>query len=363
MSKIDKQHIELLREYFLSQNENARQNIKNGLPDFFLKYLYIIEDGFKNKLTIENIASQINAPHLIPELQQLQTGYLLLEHDFEREIAFAIRETERTGFKKKFQSIDAEEEFQLQEPEIKSAVTQVERDAIKEKLKKLDSKEDVIKKTTSPVISIKPFIKYAAAAAIIGIVFWGGYLIINNNGEKQNTGFADYNGDDSKSKYLLNTEITPNLPAITDQVSEKKVLVPVSFGFAKKEQEIIFIVIQNVEKQIDTLKKIYSDQLQGRTGAGNGPVAKAIRQQIDSLSAIKGAYTYGLADKKIILRLGNGQKADEIISLDPSDKSKLFIKIGKSYFQLKPTKKALKLPIVTDKATIDELEKIIFQNS
>ncbi|MBS0647300.1 MAG: hypothetical protein JSR97_12040, partial [Verrucomicrobia bacterium] len=94
MSNLDKKHIEIFREYFLSRNEDIRRN-KNILPGILLKYLSIIEVGFSENSSIEIIASQIEATHLIPDLKQLQTDYFLsLEQIFEKEVAFAIRATE-----------------------------------------------------------------------------------------------------------------------------------------------------------------------------------------------------------------------------------------------------------------------------
>lgn len=382
MSKLEKKHIEIFREYFLSRNEDIRQKIRNILPGVLLKSLFFIEDGFSQKITVERIASQIEANHLIPELKQLQFYYYLaLDQMFEEELAFAIRAIERESFKKKFESIDSEEE--IQDSEIKEAISQVERESVKLKFEEIEEweqserfisaianhniSEQSAEKIAAPkvpppipVVSFNRIIRYAAAAVVVGIVFLGGYFIINNNKEKNNGGLAR----NENKKDSIKTEVTTNLSTITEHISELQLLVPETFGFAKEKPEFFAIVTLNIEKQIDTLKKIYSDQLQGRTGAaGNGPVTKIISQQMDSLLSINNTYTYDVTNKKIVVRLDNDQKIDKVISTDPSQKTNLFIKINKDYYQLKPTMQPLKLIPVKNNNTIEELEKIVFQNS
>lgn len=359
MNNLDKKNIEIFREYFLSSNEDVRGNIRNILPGVLLKYLSIIETGFLQKATVENIASQIDAPHLIPDLRQLQTDYnSLMEQVFEKEVAFAIRATERAAFKKKLEEIDLEEEFQIDESDIKSAITQVERESIKQKFENLEEGMAIKQKPAASLISFNRIARYAAAAVVVGIVFGGGYLILNNSKEQNNGGLAK----NENKKDSIKTEIAANVPTITEQVSEKEMLVLESFGFAKEEQQTFVIVTQNIEKQIDTLEKIYSDEIRGKNGGGAGPVARVISQQMDSLLSIRNTYTYDVLNKKIIVRLGNQQKVDKVISTDPSLKTNLFIKINKDYYQLKPTALPLKLIPIKNKDTIEELEKIIFQN-
>lgn len=360
MSNLDKKHIEIFREYFLSRNEDIRRNIKNILPGILLKYLSIIETGFSENASVENIASQIEANHLIPELKQLQSDYYsTLDQIFEEELAFAIRATERESLKKKFESIDSEEEFQLEDSDIKSAITQVERASIKQNFENIDAETQIEKTPAASVISFGRIIKYAAAAAVIGIVFLGGYLILNNTKEQKG---GDIVRNENK-KDSISTEIAANLPTITEQVSEKKLLVPESFGFAKNVPKYFIVVTQNIEKQIDTLKRVYSSEIQGKNGAGYGPIAIAISRQIDSLVTIRNTYTYDVANKKIIVALDNNQKVDDIISTDPSQNDKIFIKIGKDYYQLQATTMPLKLTPVNNRDTIEELEKVVFQNS
>lgn len=359
MNSLNKEHIEVFRKYFLSENEDVRQNIKNILPRVLLKYLSIIETGFLQKTNVENIASQIEATHLIPDLRQLQTDYYSsLNQKFEIEVAFAIRATERDAFKKKFSAIDQEEEFQIPETEIKAAIKEVVRASIKRNFEHIDKKEE--SGTSAPVFSINRFVKYAAAAAIIGFVFLGGYLLLSpaNRSGKTDVAKNEVKKDSAK------TELAANIPEMPQKQDEKTVLTSESFGFAKDHPRKLIVITQNIGAYIDTLRTFYYKELQGRNGtAGNDPVAKAISQKLDSLSGLINTYTYDVSNRKAIVKLSDKQVIDKVISIDPQQKSKLFIKIGKSYFQLNPTQIPLKLILVNDKATIEELEKIIFQNS
>ena len=215
MNNLDKRHIEIFREYFLSQNEDIRRSIRNILPGILVKYLSIIETGFSKNVSVEIIASQIEANHLIPELQQLQSDYYSsLDRIFEEELDFAIRTTERESLKKKFELIDSEEEFQLDESDIKSAITQVERESLRNKLAEIHQLEEISEKVAAliPATNIIPaanthpiyrILKYATAAVVIGIVFFGSYVIFNNK-KNQNVAIKENKQLDSTNLNSLN---------------------------------------------------------------------------------------------------------------------------------------------------------------
>ena len=72
---LQKEHIEVFRQYLLTHDEEIRLNLRSILPGKVLKYLSIVEDGFLRSYSIENIATNIEAIHLAPDLKELQIEY------------------------------------------------------------------------------------------------------------------------------------------------------------------------------------------------------------------------------------------------------------------------------------------------
>lgn len=394
MSHISKEHLEIFRQYFLSHNEDAKRDLLALLPGTVLKYLLIIEDGFLSNNSIEQIAINIESQNLEPELKLLQIDYfkslaqlyaqgeynqeieLLLangnlvfenvlyeiseEQRFEKDIIAAIKITERTSFKNKFSMIDQEDELFLPETEIKSAITQLERESLKHKFIEIDEFQNGEPVTTRRKVvsyNFKHIIKYAAAAMLAGLIFGGSYYIIKNTGSVGNDMAIHVN-----KKEIMKPPPSLVIPVIDEQNNQLPLLMPQSFGFAEVDKIYVSITIQDIGKQIAMLKKIYSQGFDMKNTSVNPNTAKLLTRQIDSLVAIGNTYSYDPVSFKVVLRMLDGQNIAKIININPAQKRSLYLKLNKYYYKLKKTDSPNRLIQVEDKTTIEELDKIIFQN-
>jgi len=398
VSNIRKEHLDLFRQYLLSHNEEVRGNFRTILPDPVLKYLLIIEEGFLHNWSIESIASNIDAQYLLYDLKQLKLEYytslaqifsegetnneieLLLANDnpifknavneisdeikFEKELSYAIKLTEREAFKKKFLSIDKEEEYHLSDTEIKSAISQLERKSLKQEFTMIDKVMEQDSKPASDTSSgkvlsfnLRRVIKYAAAAVILGFILLGGYYFINFKNRSSNSLAEKETTEETKSQ-----PFTYSIPEISEQRKQMTLLLPQSYGFVKADKIYISIVIQNLGDQIDTLRKIYVKASGRRDSSEFTTGIKHISIQIDSLTAIGNTYLYNPETKKVILSLLDNKSVDKIISINPSQSRNLYLKLNSKYYKLLANSKHEKLIPIEDKAIIEELDKIVFQN-
>ncbi len=324
MSKITIEHLKIFRHYFLSQNEEIKQNLRLGILNEFLQEIQVIEDGLLNNQSLEKVASEIDAINLLDELKELQFDYYttlaqtyyqgisnieiekllrinnkyfknILEEisgkmSFEKDIDYAISLTERAFFKKNFKLIDEEEKFKLSEIEIKAAISRIEREGFKGEFGTLDKfieKETIIHPGTkvlgqaslivdqySPAASINrtskfsQIIKYAIALIIIVILFIAGWYIVSNKKGK-------INNFKVKENVLKHDEATKN--------NTTKV---------KKSNEISFL--EGIEKNYFDFKFIGSYDPRGfeefidKEGVHYGKcMAVILKSKIDSLIYLK----------------------------------------------------------------------------
>jgi hypothetical protein len=368
--EITKEHIAIFKEYFLSNDESVKAKIFESLSDADKELLSIVETGFENNISATQIALQLNAHQFENEIKEIQAEYYSILQEFEQELAIAITQTEREALKKKLIAIDASEETVFNS-EIKTAITQVEREALKSQLAKVDAPTKVVS------FNFNKFAKYAAAAAITGIVALSGYRFFANKN--------DSNPIASNNQPQKNQALPPlNLPIIQQQEKQLTVIEPENLGFAQHKKQtfkIVTTIVSNfkafdsIKSQIVELKKMYVEETTGKSGNGAsyGPrvnYAKLVKDKLDSLTAFKEvlqnakAFTYTLNTTKNTVHLffTKSLSTSSIISLDTKDKNKFYIKIENQYYPLKPTENPLPLIAEKDKKIIEQLNKIIFQN-
>ena len=145
MGKISKEHIGILREYFLSVNEAARSIIRKSISPELLENIALIESAFINddpitesdllKLRNEyfiSLAEISLAGNTDVDIERLlssnnQTFKKLLAEmgdadSFEQDAKIAIKAVERDELRKRFQLIDKGEEFEIADNELKNAI-------------------------------------------------------------------------------------------------------------------------------------------------------------------------------------------------------------------------------------------------
>lgn len=385
MSKITKEHIDIIREYLLSFDDEVRNKIRNTINTPLLNYITIIENGFINDVSIDKISNELGVLESSEDLISLRNEYFVslaqisIENGsnsdleqlkisknqsfqklldemsdaefFEKDMSLSLKLIQREEMKKRFQQLDDEDEFEFSEKEMKAAITMVERKSMKEQFTGIDKAEGRIR-------VLKLVTRYAIAATIVGIVFSGTYLLIFNSKPDTGISFAKKDSINKNNESLANVK----LPDFIEKNIVKKGVVhgKVSSAFALMKDSVT-IEVNGLYFQMDHLRKMWNE-LQIDNTKGNGPVGQQIIKQIDSLQALLNTYTFNSSTKKATFNLPMLIEIKNIISIDPENLSKFYINIGEQYYLIETNKKPVKLIPVTNKSIIESLQKVEFLN-
>lgn len=358
--------IDILHQYFSAKDDLLKQAIVSNLSLEQKQVLQDIQAGFINDVDTVVLAKQLQLEDYLSDVQQMQNNFNAnTDNTFEQELNNAIKASEREFLKKKLIEIDAEENQFHQE--ITSAIIQAERQSIKLKLAATDA-------ATTKVISLNKVVKYAAAAIVTGIVAFSGYLLLNNKADVPTV--ATNNNKQQKE--------IPKITIPQQQQFQKTITVlePESFGFTSSSKDTFTLIthivlhtsqIDSIEKNIEELRKYYSEEISGKNsnGAAYGPRANVIKTQLDSLNnelqtVLKynkaNTYTLNISKKQLDIYLAKNVATSQPIKLQEETKNKLFIKIESSFYVCMPAIEPVALQIVNDKKIIEQLNKILFQN-
>ena len=282
MLKITKNHIEIFRQYLLSNSEEIRINMLRLIPGMFLKYMTVIEDSFLHNRNIEQTAQSIDATHLLHEIKQLQIEYYLslaklhlngetnpaikslldnnnvlfknvIDYQFDHDLKQAFVLTERANLKKQFAILEMED---IANEELQQSFLLMERKRLKQQFKQLDSSsigmvaEPTVSYNIKELVNNEPLVKpsivrkinwkrIAIAASIVGIICTTTLLILKNNNNQNK--LARVNREikiDKDLSTLSNTELSFTK-------FKKNVLKESTLGFAAIE-EIVSVKVFNL---------------------------------------------------------------------------------------------------------------------
>jgi hypothetical protein len=371
VDSLNKKEIEIFHSYFLTASERKKESIRKKLTPDELNHLEIVGacldgDGNLGRAVLE--AGMLDAQD---ELEELQFSYYLWQAEqyvkgeknasiekllsannwlFKEAIAFeadeeginkglttAIRRTEREALKKQLLAIDMESDPQLSGTETRNNVipltdTSPQRETEQNK---------------------RRFIRYVAAALIIGAVSIITFLLLNRT-KKPGISQKEIPADQIKIKKTHFEKYSPNI--IADNIVVKAI-EPAGFGYAGSKALQYNIEIQHIEKQIATLKKWYEINYEA------GAETSQKNTQIDSMVSCINTYLFNDEKSKLVLKLGEESKVDQVIIPDPLHRHTIFIQLNKRFYEIKSAKTPLKLMPVADKQLIESLQKIVFQNS
>jgi hypothetical protein len=377
VSKISKEHIEILRNYFLSHDEGIRRNIRKEASQELLDNIALVESIFiqdeplvdSDLLTLRNeyfisLAETLQTISLTgnPDIEKLlssnnQTFKKLLEEmavadSFEEEVKIAIKAVERDELRKRFQLIDKEEdEFEISDNELKTAITSVERESMKKQFIKID-------KADEGGNVIKLFVRYAVAAALIGAIIGGAYIGFFNNSNDNQSHTAKKDTINSSKPLVADIEL-PNL--IESSEKRKSILSDQrgsAFAGGINENDTITIISNIISKQLDTLRSLSALS----TIIKESELRNKISYQLDSLSSLLNTYTYSYDLKRITINLNYRINVNNIVLLKPISPKDLYIKLNDNYYLIISSTSPQKLTPVTDKNKLEELQKIEFLN-
>lgn len=371
MGKITKEHIDIIREYLLSFDEGVRNNIRSTISATLLKYITIIESGFIKDESLDKISTEIGFEESSEDLLNIRNEYLVSlahislegetnaeldkikasnnqsfqkllnemsdESSFEKDMSLAIKLHQREEMKKRFQQLDKEDEFELSDKEMKTAITSVERESMKKRFAAMDKAEEKSK-------VFKLITRYAIAAAVVGVLIGGAYLRFFNNEKIQD------------NPIVANVEL-PNL--IESKENSQTIILNKSNSSFAQINETLMIKTTGISKQIDTLRALLENTI---PEGSNGQQYSKISKEIDSLMSILNTYSYDVKNKKVVLNIPKVTVIENIISIEPNNLSKLYIKIEGRYYLIENTKAPLKLIPLTNKKLIQDLRDIEFIN-
>ena len=349
------QLLNILREYLLVFDEEKKDKIKKNLSENDFKIISAIEEAFITDTHIDKIIEDFSLTQFKEEIKDLHAEFYLdlaelyADGKINKEIETLLSSNNQT-FKKTITLFPNETAF------FKELSISID-DAQTEKLIKgysqidewLESKKTNQKTAANIIHTRKMIIRYAIAAAVIGILVGGFYLNFLNKAELTDNPIA---ANIEMPNLIDSTE--SNKPIIVDQGGS---------GFAKNRSiyDSISIKQNGLSKQIDTLQDMLENlKLEDKKLADS--IHFQILRQIDSLQALLNTYTFNSDTKKAILNLPKVTVIENIISINPSNLSKFYIKIKGTFYFIETNAKPVKLVRVVNTSLLDSLKTIEFLN-
>ena len=373
MSAFTKEHIELLRQYFLSDSQRIKDEILVSFPTELREKVLLIQNEFERGNDAKSIASKINAEEFEKELEEIQAAFYLnllglSSQEFERELLSAIKPLQREDLKKKLIAFEESEKEDFSEIELKSAITLVERESLKKKLQGLESGESVeaaavIVPGSSPFFQ---FLKYAVAACVVLALGIGVYQFTRKDVVLEN--IVASSGEDKPADQI--PEVIQKIETFPlSEISTKTnalVVIKSGLGFGDTEEKIAVVENDQREKILSLQKAIsgYQSQLD-KAGKSENQAAVQLRSELqkriaslkEDLNALSERENKYLFDgKNLTLYSSFVGKENRIISFDGD----YYLKIDGNFFKLSISKEPQFFQKETDSNVLKALDKILF---
>ncbi len=400
MKRLTSRHIEQIRNYFVADSEDDRKEIYERIShDFLREFLDDLNRVFIHQPENENelfaIANRMGATKYLDALKEIQyqffdslaeqylnghksadieeslsTGnrYFTEAIDYHRSIGNAFALNERRTLYEKIKNI--ERETFIGDTEITNAFKLIERKKLKglfvsneeeNRRKAVDllfdkspiGRKEIHKYTLQwPEGSLKKSIlkQIAIAASLIGIIATTTIIIFNQakkpsevviNNPKINRPETDTN-QEIKNQTAI---ISPTLKPIPSEENRVKILMESSFGFAKKD-EYINVEVHYLENYLKSFKDSINNEM-------NTEQIEINNKTLDSLSNFLNKYS--LHGNTLQIYIGTNQEV-KVFKID----SNIYCQIGETIYETKKSESLLPLRKVTDKQTIESIEKILF---
>lgn len=385
MSAFNKEDVEIVRQYFLSDDSGSKKVLLESFPVDLRKKVILIQEEFEKGSDAKSIATEIGASDFESEIEEIQSAYLLKElglneKDFEKELKSAITSLERESFKKKLIAYEDNLKKELSDLELQSAITQIERESLKKKFQEIDDslEKKVVqinptgKGEISPAASIDPrinfqtFLKYAVAACFIVAIGIGIYQFTKQDSVPENI-LADSSKEqpiDQKTNELPVIETLP-LAEVSTTTNSYPVLKS-GLGYGDVEEKITVVMNNQKERVISIEKAIstYSEQLDQLKESQNPEaeqVVSDLRNRISSLqSELNQLNTkekqYVFDGKVLNLFAYSGETENKIARIGDN----FYLKSSSKFFKLTISKEPQTLLVETDPNILKALNKIIF---
>lgn len=406
MSNLNSHNIEQIQNYFITTDDTARLVLQNNIAPIFLKRflsdlksLFILEPDNETKLI--SLATSMGASNHLEDLKEIQQQFyshlaeiylngntnfdinkllkvknqrFLIEVNYQKQLSAAFILSEREELKKRFQSNDKGSE--IGDEEIALAFKGIERERIKNLfismeeiereeeqksrksnqrmyLYKEDSNVDLDKRRLEwPADYTSKFNwkRFAIAASIIGLIVTTTFIIFTQDKKEidvvsnKATINTPYTGNDSllNNQTALNPPILKPLPPDLKQV---KILKEQSFGFAA-EDEYLKLEIYNLESYLESYKDSVKNEI--------NPIRKDLYSKaVDSLKNMVNRYSFQNNLLKIYIPTKQKVKVFKI-------ENEIYFQIDNTTYECKESKELLPLKKISDKQTLNTIDKILF---
>lgn len=411
MLELKTEHIEQIANYFIVVNEEEKALLMNTITPLFLKgflkdlkNLFILEPDNEAKLI--SIARSMGASKHIEALKEIQQQFYsqqaeiylsgqtnadnerLLERNnelflnevaYQKETASALRLIEREELKNLFQEV--ENETVISDEEMKVSFEQIERERLKGKFRQLEQGKkvyphsDVRYQLASESLAEEPLVnetqainkeqfkvikgrfnwkRLAVAAAVIGLISTTTFLFLDQR--------KTLPPDVAANKPEVDTPVTNKNPEIQTQRAnilallgsipsdemETKILKETAFGFAEKD-EYLKVDIRYIGDYLkafkDSAEKI-SDRYQ----------LEANKKTLDSLNNLINKYR--LDEGTLLIYLATKQQI-KVFKID----SNIYLMVGNTVYDGAKSERLRPLKKVTDHLILEEIDKILFNES
>lgn len=279
------------------------------------------------------------------------------EIHFQQSLKQAIEISERKELKRKFELLDEASAFEITDNEITSAFQLLEKKNEYERLKDKMNEWDTAQ--TQTTISIpKPsrtiplsFIRYAVAACFIGAMAWIGIRFYNDQPTENN--LAANKSDSLK----VPATIAPQPEFAKVEVSEHtlQLMKEHGLGYAPVETKLR-IVINDLHPRIASMEKYIADKTHDPSDSGK--VSSYVQSEIDSLKKLTKSYKFDSKSLQLFTAPDNNLKNTVLETTD----NHYYYSEGDHFYMLQQSDKPIPFVKVTDKAKIDKLERVVFDN-
>lgn len=368
-----------IREYLLTFDENIRERIRISLAEDDFEILSNIENAFLSDKHINAIIQELQLGTIQEEIKDLHAEYYLqlaelyAEGKTNKEIETLLFSDNQT-FKKTVSLFPDEATFFK---ELSIAVDDTKTEQLKKGYAEIDkwleSKKSSSNNDEASVVSIRRKIfRYAIAAAVVGVLIGGAYLRFFTYEVNNDNPLAHNDSLNNNKPLVANVEL-PNL--IQSSESSKSIIFYRSSSGLAEKNETVTIKTNALSKQIDSLRimldenAFHYNKLKVEFDNKSSQLSKVEKQlnylkysssrisnQIDSLLQLLNTYTFDFKNKKIVLNIPKVSIVGNVISIDPDNLSKLYLRVGDQYYSIEKSEKPVKLNPISDKSLIQELD-------
>jgi hypothetical protein len=362
------EHIELLRQFILSDDLELKNQLLDSFPSDLKENVESIQKGFDENLDTKTIAEKIGASEFQDQLEELQSLYFfkkngITEEIFERDLKAAITLVERKFLKKRFQQLDKEMEEEeenlkfLSESQLSEALSP--RSVAEYRYE--DDTPTKIAASRSKYFST--YVKYAVAACVVLAIGIGVYQYTKQDSGPENI-LADSSDKPNLNQNKDELPVIETLPIAEISTTNNSYSVLKSgLGYGEVEEKVSVMVSNQKDRILSIEKAIsgYADQLKKIQNPEAEQVISDLKSRISSLESELAQLNsrekqYDFDGKVLKLYTTSGNQEYQVLRLGAD----FYLSFNGKFYKLTIAKEPQTLKEETDANVLSVLDKIIF---